>query len=400
MTPRKTLAVYGAKRASVRVFADAPAGLVRVQWRVAGALKTKSWPNTPAGRDEAKAWARGFAEARTAPRPQMPLTLRELWERYATANLGRLRPNTQRLYLDAWRTWETMWGAGFPADEATLEMVDTLRLALTKQGRAVTSIGQVIKTAKLVHKWGRLRKLLKHNDLADYRYQLGKDQRPKSPDEYTGAEYEAMLAVLEKRAWRPFVAFTICGEQGARQNAVLHLKWSDIDLLERAIIWRAEHDKLGREWRSPMRYRTQVALAHALDKAVTEGYTGPWVFPKGSEKGKGETYTAQSLWAALRSAEKAAGVVHRKGRAAHGLRRMLAGDVAASTNDPALALQAIGDTDMRMASRYLKPRDERLIAAFDDMDQARSAAEGSSVNRNATATDSETADEGPVQLND
>ena len=69
MTKRKTLATYGAKRASVRVFADVDAGLVRVQWRVAGALKTKSWPNTPAGREEAKAWARGFAEARIARNP-------------------------------------------------------------------------------------------------------------------------------------------------------------------------------------------------------------------------------------------------------------------------------------------------------------------------------------------
>src|SRR5688572_10122034 len=59
---RKTIGSYGPSRATVRVFTEGD--LVRVQWREAGRVLTKSWGNTPANRTEAKAWAKGFAEAK------------------------------------------------------------------------------------------------------------------------------------------------------------------------------------------------------------------------------------------------------------------------------------------------------------------------------------------------
>lgn len=62
MSPRRTLITYGPKRKPVRVFTEGD--LCRVQWREHGRLMTKSWPDTTAGRTEARAWARGFAEAR------------------------------------------------------------------------------------------------------------------------------------------------------------------------------------------------------------------------------------------------------------------------------------------------------------------------------------------------
>ena len=93
------------------------------------------------------------------------------------------------------------------------------------------------------------------------------------------------------------------------------------------------------------------------------------MFPSGSRKSQQPVYTAQSLWAALQGAEKAAGIAHSDRRAAHGLRRMLFNDVMEATGNPGTAMAAIGDTDLRVASRYLKTRDDRLVKAFEAMDR-------------------------------
>src|SRR6266849_257485 len=50
---------------------------------------------------------------------------------------------------------------------------------------------------------------------------------------------------------------------------------------------------------------------------------------------------------ALRLAETRAGVVHRPYRGVHGFRRAVAGDVARSTGNLKLAMEYIGDTEVR-----------------------------------------------------
>jgi hypothetical protein len=96
------------------------------------------------------------------------------------------------------------------------------------------------------------------------------------------------------------------------------------------------------------------------------------VFPPGSlkrAKVHTETYTPQSLWAALRRAESRAGIEHHERRASHGLRRLLAGEVNALTGNAKLAMDAIGDRDIKQAQRYLRPRQDELKAAFDRLDE-------------------------------
>jgi hypothetical protein len=102
------------------------------------------------------------------------------------------------------------------------------------------------------------------------------------------------------------------------------------------------------------------------------GYSGPWVFFSLDRRSGTRThgnarpgvYRVQSFWAALVKAELRAGVVHRPFRAAHGLRRMVAGEVLARTGDPVLAMHYIGDTDLKTKTmkRYLKKREDPLRA--------------------------------------
>lgn len=381
----KELARFGPSRGSVRVTVEGDT--VRVRWRVNGARKLKSYPNTPENRANAKAFAKGVAEARERPTQKAALTLRTLWERYADAEFPHLRPNSQRLYREYYARWETAWGKDFAVEATTLDMAHQFRKDLTKLGLATSTIRQTVRTAQMVYAWGERNELIVRNKLRLFRFKVAKDERTESPAEYRDDDFAKMLAALDPKSatqWRPFVALAICGAQGVRQHAALHLQWPDIG--PEMITWRKSWDKLGREWMQPTRALTKIALEVARYWREQNDYAGPWIIPSGSSKNKGETYSAQSLWTALCEAEKRAGIPHMKGRGAHGLRRMLAGNVAELTGDAVLAMKSIGDTDVRMAGRYLKNRDERMDAVFAELDNPRTAPEASEANDNETTT--------------
>jgi hypothetical protein len=146
-----------------------------------------------------------------------------------------------------------------------------------------------------------------------------------------------------------------------------------------------------------MREPTRALLMVARDWHQRRELVTPWVFPPGSlKRAKVHTdiYTPQSLWAALRRAEKRAGIEHHPRRASHELRRLLAGEVNELTGNAKLAMDAIGDRDIRQAQRYLRPRQDALKAAFDRLDsqlrskrQAKSPATGTGLLQTLTDND-------------
>ena len=376
MSPRKTIARLGARRRTVRVFIESDGGLVRVQWRRDGRLLTRSYPNTRAGQTEAKAFARGLAESGGQRRAAPGKSLRDVWSAYADDQFPHLRERSRHLYREYWLHWEAMWGRTFVAESTTRVMISEFRKALDARGLAPATVGESIRTVRRVYRWAEDAKLIARNEVEGYRYKVAKERRPVAPDEYRADEFTQLLASFRPALasqWRPYVAIALCGFQGARQHSVLHLRWEDIDLAARQVVWRSTWDKLGREWTQPLRDGAIAALRIAKQRQ-----DGPWVLHSASSKNRRPTYSAQSLWAALKAAEHRADVANKPRRAAHGLRRLLAGEVNAATGDATLALLAIGDTDIRMATRYLKKRDDRVRAAFDQLD--------ADANRNATVT--------------
>jgi integrase len=367
---RKHLSRFGAKGRSVRVFTEAQ--LVRVQWREDGRLKTKSWSDTTDHRKAATAYARALAAARDTvvqPSPPSPgITIPELWDAFCISEFGNLRPATQKLYADAWKRWAALCGLDAGADQSP-QRLDQLRLSMERT-LAVNTVRMCIRVIKTVYAFGERRELLGRNRLASWRYKVSKERRPEPPPEFRHEEFRKLLDVLDphsSRQWRARVALAICGYQGARQHAVLHLQWDDVDFDAGLIRWRAEWDKMGRDWTQPMRPGTRKALLIASHWRQD----ARWIVPGTS--GGLHPYTKQSLWWMLRSASKRAGVAILRGRGAHGLRRMLAGDIAAATGDVTLALQAIGDTSLQMASRYVQPRADRVNEAFAQLDRNRTA---------------------------
>jgi integrase len=386
---RKEIARHGERGRWVRVVSERSTGLYRVQWKVPGQkMKTQSFRE----KATAKSFADGLAEQlRKGPivRP-LNLTMQQMWDRYVTAEFPHLRTNTKRIYTDNYRTWCLFFGWEFVAEHTTPEMADDLRTELIAKGLAINTVRKVIYDVKRVFAWAEARELIQRNRLRLYRFRIAKEDRPVPPAEYRGEEFEAILRQLDpKKAsqWRAWCILTICGLQGARQNAVLHLRPEDVS--GGTIHWAAKWDKLGKDWSQPVRQRTERAVAIALQWRETTGYTGPWLFFPASSKNRSATYSKQSLWSALNRAEKAAGIAKQARRGAHGFRRMLAGDVAAVTGDAFLGLRSIGDTDPRMATRYVQDRDDRMSAAFTKLD-AQFATKSQPDHGNGDASDLET----------
>jgi len=375
---RKTLATYGAKGATVRVFIERGGLLVRAQWRERGRLMTKSWPNTADAKAGAKAWAKAFATSRDQPQPvatARATTLREMWEAYSMAEFPHLRPKTIRNYTDRWADWERFVGRHFLAEHTTLEMIDQYRAMRTKLGRSVAQTGEHIKVVKQVYAWAQRRELLARNRVALYRFRVAKEDRTTAPAEYQPDDFPKLVAQLDPkngREWRAYVATVLCGTQGARINAVLHLRWDDVDFDAGTIRWAPTWDKMGHDRTQPLTRMATEALYVALGWSRRDPAHSGWVFytPTASKLAKGDpTYGIQAYWRMLKLAERAAGITPQPRRAAHGLRRMAAGNALEASGNVADAMFWIGDTDLRQAKKYVKERDARMqtIAAHSIM---------------------------------
>ena len=204
-------------------------------------------------------------------------------------------------------------------------------------------------------------------------HKVAKEKRTKPRKEYSNEEF---LAVWRARnpelagQWRAWVAIGLLGIYGNRANEVLNLRWSWIS--EELIAFDPSVVKTGEEAVVRLFPLTRGILAVARCWREREGYTGDYVvFPGQSPVQRSadranpsrlEHYSIQSLTDQIHSAERLAKVEVVRFRATHGFRRGLVGDLAEETGDVQLALQAIGDKDIRMAQRYRNRRPRRIDA--------------------------------------
>jgi integrase len=361
---RRTLVRYGPRGKQARVFTEGH--LVRVQWRRQGSLRTVSWPNTRENRQVAKAYAEGLADELDKGQVRVVLSVRDLWTRYtATDAYTELRDRSQVLNAEAWRAWELFVQPETRAEDLGPETMARFRASLESAGYALSTVKRRIAGVKTVYSWAEEHELIV-NRIHRYRLRVAKNKRTPVVAEYRHDDFLALCEALpldSSRTWRAGVVLRLCGFQGRRQKAVRHLTPADIS--EGTITFQAEWDKQGKTVSMPLRRGSRLAVEAALRWRETTGYDGPWLIPAQRVK---KPYSAQSFWWSLTEAEKRAGIPHIRGRGAHGLRRMLAGDVLAETGNAKLAMQAIGDTDLRVMERYLVDRDDALEQVFRDMD--------------------------------
>lgn len=165
--------------------------------------------------------------------------------------------------------------------------------------------------------WGVGADLLDRNPCANYPYpQLKQRKQPR----LTQKRYEAMLEVAGAVDWRFELALILAHETGHRIRSIRHLQWSDIDLSERLVRWRAESDKTGQEHVTPLTETAARALRTARSEHLAVGDT--WVLPSPTEPTEPiSRHLLRDWWY---RAEEAAELAHIDGLGWHGLRRKFA----------------------------------------------------------------------------
>ena len=410
LKPRKEIVRFGKRGQWVRCFIEVGHELVRVQYLSGNGQRerTESWPNTPSNRAKAKVYAEAVYERLTTPvavEAAPRLTLRAAWDRYLTAVSSHLRGKTIQNYQSRWSKFELFAGRDAYMDTITPETLDDFRKSLrdargdrTPRGHAVNQIAEHVKLIKQVFAWARERKLIRENLIASYRMKVAKDDTRVVTVEYSHADWQKILGALDhrnSRQWRPYVAILLAGILGPRENALLHLEWKDVDLVDRTVRWDPQWDKLGKERVQPLPRDAVRAFRIAAVWRRRQCHEGPYVFPPVQRRAKGGTWTAQALTEALHVACGRAGVTEDRYQAMHAFRRMAAGNALELTGNLKLAGEWIGDTDLRvLAKSYFKHRPEQLRSIANQMSASMGAPKAARRDRSVADQGARTEGEG------
>ncbi len=396
---RKELYRAGGRGDLVRVVVDTGENRTIVYYRDAdGIPRKKKYPNTKTGRDAARAFGEGWLSARdrmvreraTAAINAGPtLTVRGLWDAYKAAEFSLevghgLREATQRSYTQHWRRFELFIGKDRLAETIKVPELAELKRQDLDAERALNQIKQTFNVVRTVFRWGVEQELMIRSPLALMRWKSRKDEpKPLEPDEYTADESERILAALDKtdtRQWKAWVFVMLAAHYGQRANAVLHLRWQDIDWEAGIIRWPGRFQKQGRDLVRPILWEAYSALLTAQqERERAAGFrrlkhhksahstrerleSADWVLFAERDRAKPMSY--QSLHYHICQAEIRAKVDAKPYRKAHGLRRMLLGKVLEETGDRALALEVIGDRDLSQLASYDRRIDVRTAAAL------------------------------------
>jgi integrase len=179
---------------------------------------------------------------------------------------------------------------------------------------------------------GRGGVLLDRNPFKGYR--VPKEKNPRRVV-LTDEEYRALLEVSEVVDWRFHVALVLAHETGHRIGAIRQLRWSDIDLEEKLIRWRAETEKTGHAHVTPMTDQAVAALRRARNRNPGIGDAPVFPAPENPDLCVSR-YLTRDWW---KRAEGKAGLEPRPGRGWHSLRRKFASDLKGI---PLKTLQELG----------------------------------------------------------
>jgi integrase len=334
------------------------------------ARRQKSWPCTAEGRAEAEAYVKQFDRNTGNRAANEPLATQELWSLYLANAKNHLSKRSIALYKGAWDAWERHRGANSPAEFGKAD-IGNFRSLLESRNLATATMKMTIQAIRIVYKWAETNELISRNRWNSYQFKVAKNRRTKRRDEYRGSEGPNIWKALNPKLagqWRAWVAVGLLLAYGFRQNEILQLQWSwiDDDFIKIPSEFVKNGDAIERKLFPLVRSILQVAWAWR----ERLGYDGPYVLFSGKVGGgrKHEAtrpyYSIQTLTNHIHNAERRAHIASKKWRAGHGFRRGLVGDVAEATHDIGLALQAIGDKDMRMAINYRVPRNDKIDIAI------------------------------------
>ena len=323
-------------RNRVRVFPDPKTGLYQIEWREKGrrlsrSLKHRDWAQAKKQADELAA---GFASPKPRDeREPEPLTLEGLFDIYR----NEVTPTKSRRAQKYDRRTMTMFLRFFGSNRkpATLSQRDWDRFIRERRAGRVGHNGKPVSdrtierdlkfliailnwAAKSRDEEGRL--LLEFNPLRGL-----KAPKEKNPTRVvlTQEEYEALLRVSPRVDWRFRVALVVAHETGHRIGAIRRLRWSDIDVKDKTVRWRAENEKTGYEHRTPITFEVLTVLEEARRRNPKTGNAPVLPAPKDSSRCLDRSRVR--VW--WQKAEALAGLERKRGRGWHSLRRKFASDL-------------------------------------------------------------------------
>ena len=331
---------YGAGewgRNRVRIFPDPKTGIFQIEWRENGRRRTRSLKHRDWGRAKRQAdqFAAGFIDAPNGKAEAEPatLTLGTLFEIYGEEVTPTKRKRSRRYDRTAMRMFLDFLGRDRSA--ATLSQRDWDRFIRERRAGRIGPSGRPVSDRTIeydlrflmaVFNWaarsrdeqGRL--LLDANPLKGLRF-------PKANNPVRvvleAEEYRALLDVSHRLDWRFRVALVLAHETGHRIGAIRKLRWSDVDFESGTILWRAKHDKTGREHRTPLTNEALAALEFARTRNPGAGDAPVLPAPWDSAACVGSSRTF--YW--WKRAEELAGLEPKRGRGWHSLRRKFASDL-------------------------------------------------------------------------
>ncbi len=332
---------YGAGewgRNRVRVFPDPKTGLFQVEWRENGRRLTRSlghrdWTRAKRQADE---FAAGFASpdlnGKAEPEPE-PLTLGTLFEIYGEEVTPTKEERNQRHDRAAMQMFLKFLGADRRPE--TLSRRDWDRFIRERRAGRIGPSGRPVGNRTL--EWDLTFLMAVLNWAARSRDEHGRpmlDRNPlkglrkpkaKNPTRVvlTEEEYQAMLGVSRQVDWRFRVALVLAHETGHRIGAIRNLRWFDIDFEDRAILWRAKHEKTGYEHTTPLTDEALAVLEEARRMNPRNG-DGP-VLPASAHPAQCLSRSMALKW--WYRATTLAGLEPKRGRGWHSLRRKFASDL-------------------------------------------------------------------------
>lgn len=210
---------------------------------------------------------------------------------------------------------------------------------------------------------------LDRNPLEGVRFEREKNpQRPTA----TWDQYEATRVALEHLAdasptegerlkWvRLLFALWLAEAFGRRRGSIVALGWEDFDLARRTVVWRAETDKKGKRWQSPLS-DAHLEQLRAFRRKLG-GFAGP-VFPRADDPKRSVPAEMFSQW--LLEAEREAKVEKLDGSLWHAYRRKWASE---RMHHPIKAVaEAGGWTDVAtLINCYQQPDDDAVLAVLNE----------------------------------
>lgn len=364
-TRRSTLYATGERgRNRVRVCEDRRTGFLALEYadengrRVRTSCRTRDPSDAKRMADELAA---RFARDGRPTASATPLTLARLFEkRHGSITLTTAEARAARLLCE-------IVGRGKRCDE--LRPSDLERFAIERRRRGSLSArdGRAVRARTIQHdvkvllaalRWAVRERLLARHPLEYYR--VAGETSPRRPG-LVAQEYAAMLEAADRV--HPFARplLVLARETGHRINAVLSLRWEDVNTAQRRVVWRAAHDKKRREHTTPLSQAAVTALdVRAADLIAAGGsLTGP-VFPASN----GEPVrvdVARAWWLRM---ENLAGIAHVAGRGWHSLRRAFATELM---REPLAVLKALGGwaDAQTIVQCYQRPAEEELQRALD-----------------------------------